>query len=412
MRWTLVLVTPALFACWATLLILAGGDGTARRMPPAPAATPTAVAMPAQPLLTIEQAVDGAPPLSFSADAALLAAASRTGVIAVWRTDTGDRVATLVGHSAAVQGLVFAVGGRLLVSVSLDQTARLWDVTAGWEVGRLHMPEEDGTALYLALSPSVDLLATAHVTNVIAVWSLVTHQKIVRFPLPPGAGPVTALRFAPDGSLLAATLAGGRTALFRLPPVGEAEIGNAPTSAGLVAQIDTSLVGFGPRGTVMALVGRGDEGLSPGARRVTGLRIQAVAGAGAALATVFAVSTDGRTAAWAGAPGGGLVPVWPVTVWDAINAYPAATVTHPVPVQALALAPDGSLLATVARDGTIRLWQIPHARWDATYTAPGVLRPRRRRRPRPTPGAPPRRGPRFGSAPPGSAASPGPAPDR
>lgn len=356
--WTLVLGVPALLACWVVLLILAGGDSAARRPPRAPAATPTAVAMPVQPPLTIAQAVAGATPLAFSADAALLAAASHTGVITVWRTDTGDQVATLIGHSGAVQSLTFLADGRFLVSLSLDQTARLWDVAAGREMSRLRMPEEDGTALSLTLSPSGSLLAMAHVTHVIAVWSLVSHQKIVRFPLPPDAGPVTALRFAPDASLLAATLAGGRTALFRLPPVGEAEIGNVPMPIGLVTVLGTPFVEFGPHGSVVALAGRGDEGPTPGSGHLRGLRIQAIAGAGTALATAFTVAADGRTAAWAGAPGSGLLPVWPVSIWDAVNAHTAATVAHPVPVLALALAPDGSLLATVARDGAIRLWRI------------------------------------------------------
>ncbi len=361
LRWVLVLV-PALLACWAALLTLVDRGGAAQPLPLASASVPADAPAPAQPLLTLGQPVEGVALLAFSADAALLAVAARTGVITVWRTATGEQVATLVGHGGAVQSLVFLADNRLLVSISLDQTARLWDVTTGREVSRLRMPEEDGAALSLALSPSADLLAMAHVTDTIAVWSLVTHQKIVRFPLPAGAGPVTALRFAPDGSLLAATLAGGRTALFRLPPLGEAETGNGPQPTGLVALLGTPFVAVGPRGSVVTLAGRGEEGFTLGPGRGEGLRLQAVTAAGSALATAFAVSADGRTAAWAGPPGGGLVPVWPVSLWDTLAERPLATLVHPVPVLALALAPDGSLAATAARDGAVRLWRVPRAR--------------------------------------------------
>lgn len=245
------------------------------------------------------------------------------------------------------------------MSISLDQTARLWDLATGREVSRLRMPEEDGGALSLALSPSADLLAMAHVTDAIAVWSLVSHRKLVRFPLPPDTGPVTALRFAPNASLLAATLAGGRTALFRLPPPGEGEVDNVPTRSGLVALLSTPFVGFGPRGSVVALGKHGDAGSDSPGRDGPSLPIQGIATAGAALATAFALSADGRTAAWAGAPSG-LAPVWPVGLWDAAagRARPA-TLAHPTPVLALALAPDGSLAATMAGDGTLRLWRVP-----------------------------------------------------
>lgn len=357
LRWTLALVS-VLLACAATLLTVLHGGGAAHAPPPPPSYPSTVASTAAQPLLTIWQPAESATLLTFSPDAALLAAASRTGTITVWRTDTGEPVATLSGHSGAVQSLVFLAKGRLLVSISIDQTARLWDLAAGREVSRLRMPEEDGTALSLALSPSGELLAMAHATHVVAVWSLVSHQKIVRFPLPPDAGPVTALRFAPDASLLAATLAGGRTALFRLPPVGEAEIGNTPAPVGLIAQLGTPFIGFGPHGTVVALAGRGDEGFD--STTGGGPRIQVVVAAGTALATAFAVSADGRTAAWTGAPVGGLVPAWSVGFWDTAAGHALPTTpAHSTPVLALALAADGSLAATLTRDDTIRLWRVP-----------------------------------------------------
>lgn len=349
----------ALALSWAAVLLLIDGDGrnrTGSALPPA--RPPASAAAPAPPQLTIAPRAERPALLAFSADAALLATASRTGPITVWRTATGERVATLTGHRDAVQSLVFLAEGRLLVSASLDQTTRLWDVTAGEELSRLRVPEEDGTALCLALSPAADLLAMAHVTDVIAVWSLVTHRKLVRFPLPSGAGSVTALHISADASLLAATLADGRTALFRLPPVGEAETGNAPPTVGLVALLGTPFVGFDPRGGVVALAKRGEE-LNPSADHGQGLRIQTVSGPGTALATAFAASADGRIAAWAGAPGGGLVPIWPVTVWDATGARTPTMLAHPVPALGLALAPDGTLLATTARDGAVRLWRVP-----------------------------------------------------
>lgn len=48
----------------------------------------------------------------------------------VWEATTGRLVATLAGHTGAVNTASFSPDGRLIVTASTDRTARLWPVSA------------------------------------------------------------------------------------------------------------------------------------------------------------------------------------------------------------------------------------------------------------------------------------------
>ena len=60
---------------------------------------------------------------------------ARIYVLSLARTNTVWRI--LQGHQQGVRGLAFHPDGRLLVSSSLDNSTRLWDVTAGRELAEL-----------------------------------------------------------------------------------------------------------------------------------------------------------------------------------------------------------------------------------------------------------------------------------
>jgi WD40 repeat protein len=44
----------------------------------------------------------------------------------VWETSTGEKLATLTGHTAPIRGASFSPNGRLIVTASLDETAQLY----------------------------------------------------------------------------------------------------------------------------------------------------------------------------------------------------------------------------------------------------------------------------------------------
>jgi WD40 repeat protein len=64
--------------------------------------------------------------LTVSHDGTYLAAGSCKGEIVIWRTDTGEVLATLTGHRMEIWALAFTWDGKILASGSDDRSVRLW----------------------------------------------------------------------------------------------------------------------------------------------------------------------------------------------------------------------------------------------------------------------------------------------
>ena len=68
---------------------------------------------------------------SFSADGRLVITASADNTARLWHAGSGLPVATLKGHSNTVVGAAFAPDERHVVTASWDGTARLWELPFG-----------------------------------------------------------------------------------------------------------------------------------------------------------------------------------------------------------------------------------------------------------------------------------------
>ncbi|MFW5691977.1 MAG: protein kinase domain-containing protein [Chloroflexota bacterium] len=58
------------------------------------------------------------------------------GLITIWDVETGEEVQRIYGHSNLITGLEYTPNGRQLVSVSWDNTLRVWDLRTGIEIAR------------------------------------------------------------------------------------------------------------------------------------------------------------------------------------------------------------------------------------------------------------------------------------
>ena len=72
----------------------------------------------------------------YNADGDLIFTASKDHVPSLWLSDSGERIGTYNGHEGAVWELDCNWDSSLLLSVSADMTARLWEVETGVEVAR------------------------------------------------------------------------------------------------------------------------------------------------------------------------------------------------------------------------------------------------------------------------------------
>jgi WD40 repeat protein len=94
----------------------------------------------------------------FSPDNTLMAAASPDGVVRVWQVSDGALQYALEGHTAAVNSVAFSPDGALLASGSDDRTVRVWDLADGSLV-RTIPTNLSGRVLRVAFSPDGSALA-------------------------------------------------------------------------------------------------------------------------------------------------------------------------------------------------------------------------------------------------------------
>jgi WD40 repeat protein len=311
--------------------------------------------------------------VAITADGATMASGGDDQDIVLWDLASDVRIATLVGHTGAVKDVAFSPDGRLLASGGADDTVILWDLAQRTAIARL--TGHGGTVNSVAFSPNGRLLAAAGTGHTIVLWDVATHTRVrtlvghtdvvnqVAFD-PRGrylasAGDTTVrlwnvvdgsprkvltghtdgvktLAFSPDGATLASA---GYDTTVLLWDVGSgmqrARLAGHTTSVyALAFGTDSTLASAGERGSVIlwntdraSLVETAGDGVKD-----------------------LAFSQDGRSLVEAA---NNLA-----TVWDTRKRRRLHVFTSTSTVNAVALSPDGLLLATANEDSTVTLWDL------------------------------------------------------
>src|SRR5207302_1009227 len=89
---------------------------------------------------------------------------------------SGKELRTLGEHKVVVQAIAFSPDGKLLASLSVDQTARLWDIATGKAVQSIGLP----SVIYGTVSFSVDgkRLAVAGIDHAAHVFEVATGKEL------------------------------------------------------------------------------------------------------------------------------------------------------------------------------------------------------------------------------------------
>jgi len=261
---------------------------------------------------------DNSPALALSPDGATIAVSTgaNTGKFFLWKWQSGEppQELAIAGTERNAGALAFSPdGSRLAVNVeNADQPLQIWDVANGKVLHRLALPERNrhlgGVAVF---SPDGQTLAVPGYRNdssspaAIHFWSPISGKYEGRMDVPDGGQ----LALSADGRLLAV---GGECSarVWKWPSREEiAPIGDAHRAS--VGRLATT-----PQGEI-----------------VTG--------------------SDDNT----------------IRIWNPTTQRQRLMLQHPKWVRAVAVSPDGSLLASSSLDDTVRLWEVASGR--EIYRLPG-----------------------------------------
>jgi WD40 repeat protein len=283
----------------------------------------------------------GFPVAAISTNGERIAAAAGTdpqGVTAVWEVISGKRLLQL---PSVAHALALAADGRLLAAADRQGQVTIWSLPGGQRRGGVR----ERLAVYcLAFSPDGRRLACGGEGGGLAVWDW--EKRRVLSHCRGSSNHVFGVTFNPDGSLLAST---GRNCVTlwdaatgtRLHSVGGIEYGAA--------------LAFSPDGQLLAqgCVTDSMAGQAHVYRLENGRGIQTLHGLGSHVFHI-AYSRDGRLLA-------ALAHDWQVGIWE----MPAGRLRHVLDVPrgpfedntALAFSPDGRRLAFAA-GSTASLWDV------------------------------------------------------
>lgn len=336
--------------------LLMGGTDVSRQCPAQPARHWNSLTD----QLTLSGQV-GAGPVAFGPDGTPLQLTSRKGTsVLVW--DMAKQRPIREFHfppplERQVIDLALTPDGTRVAALALvpGETGSL----AAWEVasGQLlfHVQE---TAQHLAFAANGTLLATSNETERISLWSVPQGER--QGELKGTRTGITSLAFSGDARLLAAGDAGGHITIWDLAS-------RLPVALCHGSHFDVLAVAFSPDGSLLASGGRGPTRLWDVA---TGRLLLNLASGDYISGLAF--SPDGRslavssTTVWTN----GQVLVWELEPGRGIQALHGLSSQ----VAKIVLSPDGRLIAALAHDFQIGIWELETGRLRRVLAAPrGIL---------------------------------------
>jgi WD40 repeat protein/serine/threonine protein kinase len=284
--------------------------------------------------------------VTFSRDGSCFATCGRDRTARVWETKTGAPVCVCTGHTDEVNWVDFSPDQHWLATASDDHSIRIWDATTGKEQFRLMGHKSSVVAV--RFNPNGETLASGDHQGVLKLWSFLSRSVLKSKP-DAHQGRIQCLAWGASGHLLASIGNDNAIRLWEMPEMGfRCE---RRTTEGQCAS-------FSPIGDLIACGGSGTieiDDIHTGGRYATFSEHH-----GAIESIVF--SPDGRQLA--SCDGQGVLRLWDLASRRGWNAAPVRYRTPAldskepggVGLWCVAYSPDGTRIATTARDGTVEIW--------------------------------------------------------
>ncbi len=156
----------------------------------------------------IEGHADQVRGVAFSPDGTQIATASFDGTACIWDGQTGGFRAVLRGHTAPVYAAAFSPDGRHVATASIDRTVRVWSLGSGGAARVLKGHTE--RIVNVAYSPDGRLIASSSWDRTVRLWDSETGEPVAT--LLGHENNVFGLAFSADGSAL---FSGGNDGVVR-----------------------------------------------------------------------------------------------------------------------------------------------------------------------------------------------------